>query len=221
MSEQGGIADVIEGFPDGLVAVTRSDGQSLELLVWPVRGEPIVRTIPVGVSRPPDPVEFDVSGRRLATLLPVPDQTSGVLYAGVPQDAAIISTDVTGYAWHDTGASRLAYTTFTDEELQLWAVHQGNGVPELVTRAVGIDGHVEAWGDWGFAIQDDARDSIVLFTDAGEIKDTNTGRILDSDGTGWLAIDNQGVGLLSSGGGVRRSRPGLCRGACARRSVLG
>ena len=201
--EQGGIGDVIEGFPDGLVAVTRSDGQSLELLVWPLRGEPIERTIPVGVSRPPDPVEFDISGRRLATLLPVPDQAVGVLYAGVPQDAAIIATDVTGYAWHDTDASQLAYTTFVDDELQLWALHQGNGEPGLVTRAVGIDGHVEAWGDWGFAIQDDARDSIVLFTDTGEIKDTNVGRILDSDGTGWLAIDNQGVSLLSSGGGVR------------------
>ena len=201
--EQGGIGDVIEGFPDGLVAVTRSDGQSLELLVWPVRGEPILRTIPVGVSRPPDPVEFDVSGRRIATLLPIPDQSSGVLYAGVPQDAAIIAIDATGYAWHDTGTSQLAYTTFIDDELQIWTVHQGNGVPDLVSRAVGIDGHVGAWGDWGFAIQDDARDSIVLFTDTGEIKDTNTGRILDSDGTGWLAIDNQGVGLLSSGGGVR------------------
>jgi len=200
--EQGGIANVIEGFPDGLVAATRSDGQSLEMLVWPVRGEPIVRTIPVGVSRPPDPVEFDVSGRNIATLLPVPDQASGVLYAGVPQDAAIIAIDVTGYAWHDTDTSKLAYTTLVDDELQLWAVHQGNGEPELVTRVVGIDGHVEAWGDWGFAIQDDARDSIVLLTESGEIKDTNSGRILDADGTGWLAIDNDGIGLLSSGGGV-------------------
>ena len=203
MWHQGGIADVIDGFPDGLIAVTRSDGQSLELLVWPVRGEPIVRTIPVGVSRPPDPVEFDLSGRSIATLLPVPDQASGVLYAGIPQDAAIIATDVTGYAWHDTGPSQLAYTTFVDDELQIWAVHQGNGVPELVTRAVGIDGRVEAWGDWGFAVQDDARASIVLFTAAGEIKDTKIGRILDSVGTGWLAVDNQGVGLLSAGGGVR------------------
>ena len=201
--EQGGIGDVIDGFPDGLITVTRSDGQSLELLVWPVRGEPIVRTIPVGVSRPPDPVEFDLSGRSIASLLPVPDQASGVLYAGIPQDAAIIATDVTGYAWHDTGPSQLAYTTFVDDELQIWAVHQGNGVPELVTRAVGIDGRVEAWGDWGFAVQDDARASIVLFTAAGEIKDTKIGRILDSVGTGWLAVDNQGVGLLSAGGGVR------------------
>jgi hypothetical protein len=198
----GGIADLIEGFPDGLVAVARGDGQSLELLVWPLRGEPIENNIPVGVSRPADPVEFDVSGRRIATLLPVPDQASGVLYAGVPQDAAIVATDVTGYAWHDTGAFQLAYTTFVDEELQLW-VREDNGEPELVTRAVGIDGHVDAWGNWGFAIQDDIRESIVLITDAGEIKDTNTGRILDSDGNGWLAIENQGVSLLSSGGGVR------------------
>ena len=201
--EQGGIGDVIDEFPDGLIAVTRSDGQSLELLVWPVRGEPIVRTIPVGVSRPPGPVEFDLSGRSIASLLPVPDEASGVLYAGIPQDAAIVATDVTGYAWHDTGPSQLAYTTFVDDELQIWEVHQGNGEPELVTRAVGIDGRVEAWGDWGFAVQDDARASIVLFTATGEIKDTKVGRILDSVGTGWLAVENQGVGLLSAGGGVR------------------
>jgi hypothetical protein len=197
-----GIADVIEGFPDGLTAVTRSDGQSLELLVWPVRGEPIERTIPVGASRPPDPVEFDISARRIATLLPVPDQIDGVLYAGVPQDAAIIATDVTGYAWHDTTALQLAYTTFVDDELQLWVLRDNRREPELVARAVGIVGHVEAWGDWGFAVQDETDGEIVLFTDLGEIKDTSTGRILDSDGTGWLAIDNQGVSLLSSGGGV-------------------
>jgi hypothetical protein len=197
-----GIADFIEGFPDGLVAVTRGDGQSLELLVWPLRGEPLERNIPVGASRPPDPVEFDVSARRIATLLPVPDHIDGVLYAGVPQDAAIIATDVTGYAWHDTSALQLAYTTFVDDELQLWVMRDNRREPELVARAVGIVGPVEAWGDWGFAVQDDADDEIVLFTDLGEIKDTSTGRILDSDGSGWLAIDNQGVSLLSSGGGV-------------------
>ncbi|HWL50577.1 MAG TPA: hypothetical protein VNT92_11920, partial [Acidimicrobiia bacterium] len=201
--DMGGIAAGVEGFPDGLVAVTRSDGQSLELLIWPVSGEPIERTIPVGASRPPDPVEFDVSGRRIATLLPVPDETAGVLYAGIPQDAAIVATEVTGFAWHDTDAFRLAYTIFVDGELQLWAALQSGSEPELVTRAVGIEGHVEAWGDWGFAIQDQIRDNIVLFTEAGEIKDTNKGRVLDSEGTGWLAIDNQGVTLLSSGGGVR------------------
>jgi hypothetical protein len=197
----GGIADVIEGFPDGLTAVTRSDGQSLELLIWPVRGKPIERTIPVGASRPPDPVEYDVSSRRIATVLPVPDHVDGILYAGVPQDAAIIATDVTGFAWHDAAALQLAYTTFVDDELQLWVLRDNRSQSDLMARAVGIVGHVEAWGDWGFAVQDEENE-IVLFTGAGEIKDTSAGRILDSDGTGWLAIDNQGVSLLSSGGGV-------------------
>ena len=61
----------------------------------------------------------------------------------------------------------------------------------MVARAVGIIGQVEAWGDWGFAVQDESAGEIVLFTDTGEIKDRQVGRILDSDGAGWLAIDNQ------------------------------
>jgi hypothetical protein len=202
-SKSAGIADVIDGFPDGLAAVARSDGQSLELLVWPVRGDPIERTIPVGVSRPPDPVAFDVSESRIATMLPLPDSDLGVLYSGVPSDAAIIASDVTGYAWHDTAALQLAFTTFVDDELLLWAMRQIRSEPELITRVVGIYGRVAAWGDWGFAIQDLDSDSIVLFTDVGEIKDTHPGRVLDSDGTGWLAIEAEGVSLVSAGGGVQ------------------
>jgi hypothetical protein len=199
----GGIADVVEGFSDGLMAVTRSNGQSLELMIWPLRGEPYQRTIPVGVARPPGPVGFDHSGRRIATLLPVPDDELGVLYAGIPENAEIIATDVTGYAWHDSEAFELAYTTFVDEELVLWVVRPDRTEPELVARAVGIDGRVAAWGDWGYAIQDEARDGVVLFTDTGEIKDFHPGRVLASYRTGWLAIDNDGAHLLSAGGGVR------------------
>jgi hypothetical protein len=198
-----GIGDVIEDFPDGLVAVSRGDGQSLELLVWPLRGEPRLRTIPVGVARPPGPVTFDASSRRIATLLPVPDQAQGVLYAGVPEQAGIVATGVTGYAWHDTEPLRLAYTTFADDELVLWSLAEPAADPQIVTRAVGITGSLQAWGDWGFAIQDEERDSVVLLTESGEIKATQPGRILDADGVEWLAIsDQQGVRLLSSGGGV-------------------
>jgi hypothetical protein len=196
-----GIAEVIEGFPDGLVAVSRSDGRSLQLLVWPLRGEPIVRTIPVGVSSPPGPVDFDVSADRIATLLPIPNEPHGVLYAGVPDQAGIVATEVTSYAWHDTDAAHLAYTTFADGELQVWTVSEPDD-PQLVIRAVGIVGGLGAWGDWGFAVHDEERDAVVLFTGTGEIKATHPGRILDSDGEGWLAVDDGGVTLVSSGGGV-------------------
>jgi len=206
----GGIGDVVEGFPDGLMAVTRSNGQSLELMIWPLQGEPYERTIPVGVSRPPGPVAFDPSGRRIATLLPVPDRELGVLYAGIPENVEIIATDVTGYAWHDSEPLRLAYTTFVDGELILWVVRPDLAEPELVTRAVDIDGAVAAWGDWGYAFQDEGRDAVVLLTDTGEIKDTHPGRVMASYGTGWLAVDSDGVDLLSAGGGVRElDREGL------------
>jgi hypothetical protein len=200
----GGISDVVDGFPDGLVAVTRSDGQSLALLIWPLLGEPYQRTIPVGASRPPDPVEFNATGRRIATLLPVPDQGLGVLYAGVPENAEIIANDVTGYAWHDSDPFRLAYTTSANGELVLWAQRPDLAEPEMVARAVGIEGRVAAWGEWGYAVQDEGRDSVVLFTENGEIKDTSPGRVIDSYRSGWMAIDDGGMALLSAGGGVKR-----------------
>jgi len=200
--QEDGIGEVVEGFPDGLVAATRSDGQSLELLIWPLRGEPYERTIPVGVSQPPDQVAFDVAGRRIATLIPVPGGDQGVLYSGIPENAAIIATDVTGYAWHDTASFQLAYTTMVESELLLWTVRHNRAETELVARAVGIEGRLAAWGDWGFAVQDEGRDRVVLFTENGEIKDTHPGRVLDSHGSGWLAIANDNVSLLSAGGGV-------------------
>jgi hypothetical protein len=205
------IGDVVEGFPDGLVAVSRSDGDSLQLLVWPSGGDQMVRTIPVGVARPVGPVTFDVSALRIASLLPVPDEPHGVLYAGIPEQAAIVATEVTGYAWHDTAPTRLAYTSLADSELLLWSLPAPVADPQLVTRAVGIVGALRTWGDWGFAIQDEERASVVLLTANGEIKTTHPGRILDSDGTGWLAVVDDGVTLISSGGGVRAGPEALNR----------
>jgi hypothetical protein len=202
-SNVGGIAEVVEGFPDGLMAVSRSNGQSLELMIWPLQGEPYERTIPVGVSRPPGPVDFDESGRRIATSLPLPETELGVLYAGIPENAEIIATQVNGFAWHDSDPLELAYTTIVDGELGLWVVRPDLRRPELVTRGIGIEGHLAAWGEWGYAIQDEAEEEVVLITVDGEIKDTHPGRVLGSYRTGWLAIDDGGVHLLSAGGGVR------------------
>ena len=198
-----GIADVIDGFPDGLVTTVRAEGRSLELLIWPLRGELYQRAIPVGAANPPNPVAFDKAGRRLATILPLPNEPFGVLYAGVPENAAIVEVDVTGCAWHDSVPAALAYTTLVDGELLLWVTGASLRDPELRSRAVGIEGRVVAWGDWGYALQDERRNSIVLLTDNGEIKDSHPGRVIASHESGWMAIDDEGLKLLSAGGGIR------------------
>jgi hypothetical protein len=196
-----GISEVIPGFPDGLVAAKRSDGQSLELVVWPENGDPSERSVPVGVSSPPDPVAFDAAGRLLATVLPVPGEIGGVLYAGVPDAAKIIALDVTGYAWHDADPSALAYTTAGDGETLLWVTRGNLAESEMIARAVGIEGGIAAWGDWGYAVQNG--ESVVLFADTGEITSVAEGRVLDSHATGQMAVDVVSLGLLDAGGGLR------------------
>ena len=196
-----GVGEVIPGFPDGLVATSRQEGLSLDLILWPEAGDLAVRSVPVGSSSPPRIVEFDVGGHQLATLVPVRDATAGVLYAGVPESASIISPDVTSFAWHDSLPRTLAYTTQNEGETLIWVAIGGLDESEVAVRMVGVDGGLRAWGEWGYAIQD--RDEIVLFTPEGEIKDTATGRVLDSHSSGWLAIDGDGIELLSSGGGAR------------------
>ena len=196
-----GLGDVVPGFPDGLVATTRQEGLSLDFVLWPESGEPDVRSVPVGSSSPPRVVEFDVGGHQLATLIPVRDSASGVLYAGVPESAFIVALDVTSFAWHDSSPRTLAYTTQSGGETLIWIATGGLGESEIAVRVVGLEGALEAWGEWGYAMQD--RDDIVLFTPEGEIKDTASGRILDSFSSGWMAIDREGMELLSAGGAVR------------------
>lgn len=196
-----GIGDVVEGLSDSLVAVARREGQ-LELLHWPSEGEMFTQAIPVGAADPPRPAVFDAVASRIATLLSAPEEADGVLHAGVPGEAAIVATGVTGYAWHDTIASDLAYTTFGDGEMLLWSLPDPIADARLVTRIVGVSGGVRDWGDWGYALQDEGRGSFLLLTSTGEIRTTQPGRILDSDGAGWLAVDDGGVRLVSSGGGV-------------------
>ena len=197
-----GIGEEIPGFPDGLIAARRGEGRSLAVVIWPQRGDPSVRSVPFGVSSPPDPVAFDLSGRLSATLVPGPpgDPTS-ILYAGVPAAAAVISLDVTGYAWHDSIPEVLAYTTFQDGETRLWVTRGNLASSELFAQAVGIEGGVAAVGEWGFAVQDG--DDVVLFTEFGDMTQLGSGRILGSDSSGLLAVDDNGLVIMNVDGSSR------------------
>jgi hypothetical protein len=202
-----GIGEEIPGFPDGLMATKRGEGLGLELVVWPESGDPSVRSVPFGTSSPPDPVTFDLSGRLAATLIPAPpDNVTSILYAGVPEAAAIISLDVSGYAWHDSVPEVLAYSTFEDGETRLWITHGNLALSEPFAQVVGIDGGVAAVGEWGFAVQDG--DDVAIFDFFGEMTQLGVGRILGSEPSGWLAVDNDaGLTLMNVDGSSRVVAP--------------
>ena len=199
-----GVAAAIPGFGDALVAVTRTGTQNVEHLLWPLAVDPVTRPLPVGAF---GEASFDVTGTWLAFSTHVPDADGRVLSMGKPASLAPLSSDVTSFAWHDGTSGVLAYTQQLDG---LWVLSVSQTTRETQIVASGEDvvalsgGEVAAWGDWGFAIQHESDQnesgSITLLTGNGELKTTLTGRVLDSNPSGWLVIYDGDLKLLAGGG---------------------
>ena len=198
-----GLRDIVPGFPDGLLAVSTSNGLTLELTIWPATRPNYETQLPLDTSTERDRVRLDASGRRMATLHQPGGEAQTVLIAGMPEAARPIEFDVTGYAWHDSAAGFLAFTTVEDNELLLWVMTASMSAPQLLSRGVGPDGGLVAWGDWGFALQDDADLSVTLLTPEGEITRLDAGRFLDSHVDGSLVIADDEVKVYGATAGVR------------------
>lgn len=197
-SEAEGVGEAVEGFPDTLIAATQVGAGHMSLLTWPVSGPPHSDSLPGFATAS---VKFDLAGRMLAMTSPIGDSNLGLLSVGTAPRVRPMATDVSGYAWHDSEPGLLAYTRVTSGEWELWRVDSSLD-PQLITRGVGIEGGVATWGEWGYAIQGEG--DVVLLTEGGEFKTEVGGRALDSGPNGWLVMSDQGLKLVSSGGGVDR-----------------
>lgn len=192
-----GISDIIPGFPDALVAVSAGIGSGHDYLLWPVRG-PVVRRSMTGGSD----VMLDATGQFIALSELVPDLEGSVVSFGRFNGIRAVSSGVTSYVWHDSKSGFLAFTTEIEGE---WRLLQVSGSFAPTTVATGpVDGRrVAAWGEWGFAIQS-ADGNATLLNAAGQQKSTVPGEVLTSHESGWLLVEEQGLKLVSAGGGVRR-----------------
>ena len=115
-----GIREMVDGFPDAMVAMVETEGRSLTHLLWPIGGPPVERPLPtggIGTAR------FDTSGRWLAATTFVPDQEGALLSVGIASSFVPLVSGVTSYAWHDSESGELAYTRVFDGEGSVWVVH--------------------------------------------------------------------------------------------------
>ncbi len=192
-----GVGEVVDGFPDTLLAVTQLPGGNLGLLTWPVSGPPMTTPLPGFTTAE---VEFDQSGRMVATGTPVADSEGFLLSFGTPPRMQPLATGVTGFVWHESDAGAMAYTQVVDGEWRLMVVDRFRDA-QLVTRGVGIDGVVVAYGSWGFAIQGDQE--VTLLDETGEIGSLLDGRLLDADADGRVVIYHQGLSISDAGGSPR------------------
>ena len=198
LAEGTGITEAIEGFGDAMVAITRTGSQNLEHLLWPIESEPVTRPLAVGGVAEAD---FDVTGTWLAVSTSVPDSEGGLLSAGKPASLAPLASNVTSFIWHDGTTGILAYTQEADG---VWTLSVSQGARPALIVASGPPGRgdIVAFGDWGFAIEDDVGEITLLNANA-EIKSTAFGQILHSSPDGWLVLLDDELKLMSAGGGIR------------------
>jgi len=193
-----GITDAVPGFPDALVAVAQTGRQNLEHLLWPFAGDPVTRALPVGAF---GDSKFDVTGTWLAVSTRIPETGETFLSRGKPSSLIPLASGVTSFTWHDSESGRLAYTQITDDVLEVRVSRSGRS-SELVTTDSALTAEVAAWGDWGWAIQDESG-RITLLNEAAVVKTTSQGNVLDSHPDGWILTYDFRVRLLSAGGGLR------------------
>ncbi|MGD2042605.1 MAG: hypothetical protein PVJ28_03080 [Acidimicrobiia bacterium] len=192
-----GVSGAIPGFPDALVVVARTSGSFLNHVLWPYAGDVIVRSMTGGGD-----VMLDVSSQFIAMSEDVPDLDGGVLSLGRFHSMRPVASGALSYAWHDSTLGSLSYTASASGSTVLYTVRADlQSIEVAMIPAPGAT--VVGWGDWGWAIQRDA-DEMVLLTPEGEFKDSESGLALDTHASGWvLARSGTGAKLVSAGGGVR------------------
>ncbi len=195
-----GIGEVVEGFPDALVAMLKTEGRSLTHFLWPIGGPPVERPLPaggVGIAR------FDSSGRWLAATMFVQEEEGSVLSVGIASRLAPLVSGVTGFAWHDSETGELAYTRVSEGEGSLWVVH-ANRRPVHVVGGLDPLARVSAWGEWGFVVRDPTANQMILYNIGGEHRAVLDGAAYGSHPSGWIAASDGDLMLVSAGGGVSR-----------------
>lgn len=194
-----GIGEVVDGFPDAIVALVETQSGGLTHLLWPVAGSPVERPLPAGLG----PARFGTSGRWIAGTTPVPDQAGSVLSVGITSRYTPLASGVTSFAFHDSEPAELAYTRASDEEAQLWVVPADrNSV--LVVDGLDPNVAISSWGDWGFALQNPVEGQILLYTVDGQFRSVLPGVPYGSHPSGWVIAYDGGLMLVSAGGGVSR-----------------
>lgn len=203
-----GLAEVVDGFPDALVAIARTTSTSLDHVLWPHRGEVRVRSMTGG-----EHIVLDVGSQFIAFSDRVPGLSGSLLSMGRFNSIQPVASHVTSYTWHDSEPARLAYTQDAGQGALLFTV-KADLNPVLVGE-IEDGSEVAAWGDWGWAIQQSG--TILLLSPDGAFKDTEVGTAYASHGTGWVfAMEGDEAKLVSAGGGVRRIQAPLGVGAIRR-----
>lgn len=196
-----GIGGEVPGFPDGLnVVVSPGEGRAWEVLTWPLDGDQVYRSIPVGDLDLAGTARFDVSGHFLAVASFTGDEL--ILQAGRANSFGIVASGITSFAWHDSNSADLAWTEVEGEELEIW-ISEDAGAADVQARAPAVGGTLSAFGDWGYAITEFSGPDeelpvfqTLLLGPDGEPRHVFEGWVVASHPSGLLLVERAGQLIL-------------------------
>lgn len=191
-TEPSGLADVVPGFADALVAVVRGQA-GVDYLLWPIAKGPTRHAIPVAQG---DAATIDPSGIWIATLTDVPDSVGEMLALGRFTGIRPVLSGVDSYAWHDSAVGMIGFLRHQDGA---WGLYDASAFPVPRLRLeLGEDhpGTLVAYGDWGWALQRSGRIDVVSEAETVTI----AGTLLDTQAGDFLVHDSGSVSLIGASG---------------------
>ncbi len=202
-----GLAGSVPGFDETLLVVSPDGIKAMELYSWPPTG-PLQRSaLPASwtaITLAEGPftafAAIDPSGRQVALAAPVAREGSLVLLAGRPAAVVPVATGVTSYVWHDSEEHSLAYTVVEADGTWLEVMR---GSPRIVARVSAVDSaaRLVGWADWGFALADGERLTIVGPDRTHELE----GELLAVTSDRLLIEHNGTVAFVDPGDGSREA----------------
>ena len=122
------------------------------LVTWPGDGDPIKIRLAADVWG----AAYDAAQQRVAVTLPQFGSDGLALHVGTLGDLRFVASSVTGFAWHPTDPSSIAWVAESSDGFALMQGVVSDGVIVATQIAVLRDrNRPVAWGSWGYALDGD------------------------------------------------------------------
>ena len=122
------------------------------LVTWPGDGDPVK----VRLASDASAAGYDAAQGRIALTLPEYGTDKLALHVGTVGDVRFVASGVTGFAWHPTDPSAIAWVEESEDGYALVRADVSDGVIRATQITVQRNMvRPVAWGSWGYALQGD------------------------------------------------------------------
>lgn len=183
-------AEEVVRFP-GTILASVEFGRGL--VTWPGDGNPIKIRLASDVSV----AAFDAAQDQIAVTLPEYNTDRFALHVGNVGDLRFFASAVTGFAWHPTDPSSIAWVEQSEDGFAVLKADVANG-SFTATEITVLRDMVRpvAWGSWGYALEGD--DGLTTITPSGEIIATADVQFVAAGSDGRLVVSRPAGIPLSS-----------------------